>query len=170
MTTQTKVIVGVIAALGLLAAGFFAGRAVAPAFGTAGVNEYKAGITWFGSGIYAGSSQQLAVSSAGALTLGASGTSIAQLQKGTGSLIMSSYTVAPTSTVAADIAISGIQPGDLVFATFATSSAVFGGWEVVSASASSTAGYATLRIVNDTGASAVIPASIASSTPYLIVR
>ncbi|HEY1747831.1 MAG TPA: hypothetical protein VGG11_13850 [Xanthobacteraceae bacterium] len=154
--TTTKIIGAIVAVLAVAVVGFFVVRAVSPAYG--GVNAYQAGMYQYGNG-----------TNGGGLTVG-SGSPIYQVLKGTAALIMSSYTVAATSTVAADIAVSGIQPGDLVFGMFATSTALYGGWEVVSASASSTPGYATLRIVNDTGASAVIPASVASSTQYIIIR
>lgn len=99
------------------------------------------------------------------------GTTIAQILKGTGSLIMPTYTsLAASTTLAADIAVSGVQSGDEVIAQFATSTATGAGWEVVGASASSTSGFITLRVINNTGTAATIPASIASTTQYLIIR
>lgn len=90
---------------------------------------------------------------------------------GTCSLIASSYTVAASSTVPMDCAISGIISTDGFFAQFATSTSLsFGGWSVRGASASSTNGFGTVSVVNGTGAAAVIPASIASSTKYINLR
>ena len=102
--------------------------------------------------------------------VGTACTLITQIQKGTGSLIMPSFTVAASSTVAADIAVAGVQSGDTVFAQFVSGSANGAGWLVTQATASTTSGYITLRIVNNTGASAVIPATLASSTQYLTLR
>lgn len=104
------------------------------------------------------------------LQIGSRGTDLKALQKGTCSMIAASFTIAATSSVPVDCAVAGAVSGDTVFAGLATSTAVYGGWEVINASASSTPGFITLRLVNNTGASAVIPASIASSTPYLLLR
>ena len=101
---------------------------------------------------------------------GTAGTAISKLYKGTCSLIAPSFTVAASTTVSMDCAVTGAVSGDVVFAQFATSTAVFGGWQVGSASASSTSGYITLRVNNWSGVSATMPASIASSTQYLIIR
>ncbi len=99
----------------------------------------------------------------GTSQIGASGTAFNQVLEGKSSLIASSFTVGATTTVSMDIAVTGALTGDTVFASFATTSAV-GGWAIVGASASTTAGFDTLRVMNLTGASNVIPASIASSS------
>lgn len=102
---------------------------------------------------------------------GTNSTRLGLLSFGTCSLIASSYTVSASSTVAMDCAITGAVSTDGFFAQFATSTATtFGGWSVRGASASSTAGFATISVVNGTGGSAVIPASIASSTKYILLR
>lgn len=102
--------------------------------------------------------------------LGGNPTNLGKLLFGTCSLIAPSFTVAATSTMPMDCAITGVTPTDGAFAQFATSTATtYGGWSVRGASASSTAGYITVSVVNGTGASAVIPASIASSTKYIIL-
>ncbi len=107
----------------------------------------------------------------GGLIIGPSGSSLTQVIKGTGSLIAPSYvSLAASTTLAADIAVTGVVSGDTVFAQFATSTALGAGWEVVNASASSTAGYITVRFINNTGTAATIPASVASTTQYLIIR
>lgn len=106
------------------------------------------------------------------LQLGQRGSIISNLNFGTCSLIASNYTVAASTSVAMDCAVTGAQSADKVFSNFATSSVSSAGpgWEVVGASASSTAGYLTFRITNGTGASAIIPASIASTTPFIDMR
>jgi hypothetical protein len=104
------------------------------------------------------------------LQIGQRGSVVANLLKGTCSLIAPSFTVAASTTVAMDCAITGVVSGDLVFVQFATSTAAFAGWQVGTASASTTAGYITVGVNNWTGVSGVIPASVASSTKYLIVR
>lgn len=97
---------------------------------------------------------------ASALKIGTNGSRVGPIIAGTCSLIMSNYTIAATTTVAADCAVSGVVSGDIVFANFATSTANFGGWLVPQSSASSTSGFITLRITNTTGATALIPASM----------
>lgn len=107
----------------------------------------------------------------GKLTIGVTGTPLADVKAGTCSLIASSYTVAASSTVPMDCAIANVVSTDVPFAQFATSStATFGGWSIRGASASTTAGFITISVVNGTGASGVIPASIASSTKYFVMR
>lgn len=86
------------------------------------------------------------------------------------SLISNAFTVTASSTLPMDCAVAAAVSGDIVFGQFATSTANGGGWVIVGASASSTSGYITFRVRNDTGTNAVIPASIASSTMYLDLR
>lgn len=97
-------------------------------------------------------------------------TRLSNLQFGTCSLIAGSYTVAASTTVAMDCAITGVVSTDGVFAQFATSTINGGGWSIRGASASSTAGFVTISVVNATGGSGLIPASLASSTKYIILR
>ncbi len=104
----------------------------------------------------------------GGFKIGTNGTNLTQLVGGTCSLIASSFTVAATSTVAMDCAVSNITSTDIPFAQFATSSAILEGWSIAGSSASSTAGFITIDVTNGTGASNVIPASIASTTKYVI--
>lgn len=102
---------------------------------------------------------------------GANSTRLGLLSFGTCSLISSNYTVAATTTVAMDCAITGVVSTDGVFAQFASSTAAqYGGWSIRGASASTTAGYAVISLVNGTGASGLIPASIASTTKYIVLR
>lgn len=98
-------------------------------------------------------------------------TNISFQKTGTCSLIASAYTsLAASTTIAMDCAATGAVTGDVVFAQFATSTNVGAGWLVTQASASTTAGFLTLSIVNNTGAAATIPASVASTTKYLVLR
>lgn len=102
---------------------------------------------------------------------GTNSTRLGLLKFGTCSLIAPSFTVAASTTVAMDCAITGVVPTDGVFAQFATSTQIGqGGWAVRGASASSTPGFITLSVVNSTGASNLIPASIASTTKFIVLR
>lgn len=112
---------------------------------------------------------------AAALRVGTSSNStrLGNLQFGTCSLIAPSYSVAASTTVPMDCAIAGVLSTDGVFAQFATSTATsYGGWQIRGAAASSTNGFITISVVNGTGSASasVIPASIASSTKYIILR
>ena len=101
------------------------------------------------------------------------GSSVQALFKGTCSLINSgSFTIVASTSVAMDCAVTGVKPGDEVLAIFATSTASITGpgWELTGASASSTAGFITFSVTNGTGATALMPASLASTTQYLILR
>lgn len=98
------------------------------------------------------------------------GTRLGAVMAGTCSLIANSYTVAASSTVQMDCAITGVVSTDGVFAQFASSTPGFGGWSIRGASASSTAGFATISVVNGTGGSSLMPASIASTTKYIVLR
>lgn len=104
------------------------------------------------------------------LKIGSSGSTVTKLISGTCSIIAQSYTMAASTSLPVDCAVTGAVSGDAVFARFATSSPTGEGWLVAQSSASTTSGFITMRIVNNTGASAVIPASIASTTQYLIIR
>lgn len=100
---------------------------------------------------------------------GSTGTRVGPIIVGAGSLISANYSsLAASTSLAADIAVPGVVSGDYVFAQFATSTAVSAGWLVTGASASSTSGFITVRYVNNTGAVATIPASIASTTQYQV--
>lgn len=94
---------------------------------------------------------------------------IKKLIPGTCSLIASSFSIAASTTVSMDCAVTGAVSTDIVIGMFGTTSqsAAGPGWEITRASASSTAGYDTFNITNGTGGTAVIPASIASSTQYV---
>lgn len=102
--------------------------------------------------------------------LGTNPTNLAKFMFGTCALISSNFTVPATSTVPMDCAITGVASTDGVFAQFATSTATtYGGWQIRGASASTTAGFITISVVNGTGASATIPSGVASTTKYIIL-
>lgn len=77
-----------------------------------------------------------------------------------------------------DCVIPGIIPGDTVDFSFATSTAsspqwgaTSSNWEVQGGTASSTSGFGTVRVVNQTGGNASMSASgLASSTSYQVFR
>lgn len=101
---------------------------------------------------------------------GTNGTRLALLALSSCSLIASNYTVAASTTVPMDCAVTGVVSTDSAFAQFGTSTPSLKGWSVAGASASSTAGFITVDVANGIGASGIIPASIASSTKLIIVR
>lgn len=108
---------------------------------------------------------------------GANGSRIGPIIDGTCALLANAATsVAATTTAVADCAVTGVVPGDNVVAQFSTStvsSPVWGAtsanWTIVAAKASTTAGYITVVVRNETGGTASLSASgIASSTQYHI--
>lgn len=100
---------------------------------------------------------------------GTNGSRVGPIIVGTCSLATyANYTLAASTTVAMDCPVTGVVSGDNVQLEFATSTAVFGGWTIVGASASTTAGHIEVRVLNQTGASALIPNSIASTTMYQV--
>lgn len=79
---------------------------------------------------------------------------------------------AASSTASYDCAITGVLPGDTVFATFATSTpSIVNGWSIQGAKASSTAGYVSILISNLTGTARVPSATgVGSSTNVMVIR
>lgn len=118
--------------------------------------------------ITTGTNFKFGISVGNPTVIGANPTNFKKILGGTCSLIANSFTVGASTTVPMDCAITGVLSTDKVFAQFATSSVVGNGWEVQASSASSTAGFITLRVSNFSGASNVIPASIASTTQYFL--
>jgi hypothetical protein len=108
----------------------------------------------------------------GGLQIGQRGTFVTNMLKGTCSLIAPSFSVVASTSVAMDCAVTGVQAGDTVFAMLAssTATAIGPGWEITGVSASTTSGFITIALTNGTGGTAVIPASLASTTRYLILR
>lgn len=98
-------------------------------------------------------------------------TNIGDIKSGSCNLISSAFTgIAASSSLPYDCAVAGVVSTDQVFAQFATSSSPYGGWLITGAAASSTAGFITINAVNNTGGAAVMPASVASTTKYFIVK
>lgn len=98
-------------------------------------------------------------------------TNIGDIKAGSCNLIAPNFTtIAASSSLPYDCAVSGVISTDQVFAQFATSTALGGGWLITGASASSTSGFITINALNNTGAAATMPASIASTTKYFIVK
>lgn len=130
----------------------------------------------------AGSAVQNAISSFGGTTNydevdatamkigGANGSRLGPIIAGSCSLIAPSFSVAASTTVSMDCAVTGVVTGDTVFADFATSTVAGNGWAIDGSSASTTANVITLRVTNWTGTTSIIPASIASSTDYLVLH
>ncbi len=112
----------------------------------------------------------LITTGSGGLKIGSSGVAMTQFISGTGALIYSNPSVIASTTLPFDIAVTGVIDGDKVFVQTATTTANGAGWLITGASASTTSGFITLRIVNNSGATNVIPRNIASNTPYLIIR
>lgn len=119
-------------------------------------------------GITTGTNFKYGISVGNTAALGVVPTNFSKILGGTCSLIAGTYTIAASSSIAVDCAVTGAVSGDLVQAWFATSTSNGAGWLVTQSSASSTAGFITLRIVNNNGVSLLLPASIASSTNYVI--
>lgn len=103
---------------------------------------------------------------------GANGSRLGPIIAGTCSLISNAFSVTASTTKAMDCAVTGVVSGDIVQAWFPTSTITTGGWQIVGASASTTSGFVTLSVYNGagTGASAIIPASLASSTEYEVMH
>lgn len=100
---------------------------------------------------------------------GTNGTRVGPIISKTCSLAANTFTIAATSTALFDCAVTGVVSGDNVFVQSATTTGAFGaGWLVAGAIASSTSGFVSVSIYNGTGASAVVPAGIASSTRVLV--
>jgi hypothetical protein len=130
--------------------------------------NYEAIPKWYGNGLYAGLLQQFSVSNAGAVTVGSAGTLLSGFNFGTCTITAYSNTIAASSSATADCAATGIVSGDNVEITQSTTSPTVAGGLVVLASASSTSGYITLKIINDTGGT--FTWSAVASTTYFSYR
>lgn len=142
--------------------------------GSVKFGEYKQVADYFYQGLYAGTSNQFSVDSSGKMTVGTSGTKIGTLIYGT-CYLKADFSIAATSTAMVDCVSSSFASGDtVIIGGFATSStALTRQFDIKgTGSASTTAGYAPVRVLNWTGA-AVTPASLSgfgSSTPFVIIR
>lgn len=103
---------------------------------------------------------------------GTNGSRVGPIISSTCSLIYSNSSITASTTRPFDCAVTGVVVGDLVFVQTATTTAALGGqgWSIIGASASSTSGFITVLVGNNTGATANLPREIASSTPYLILH
>jgi hypothetical protein len=101
---------------------------------------------------------------------GCTGTKVSKVLRGTGSLI-GSPSIAATSSAPMDIAVTGVVAGDNVFVSMATTSRVSTGvnWLVCGASASSTSGFITVNVCNNSGIAGIPPIGATSSLQYWIV-
>lgn len=105
---------------------------------------------------------------------GSSGSRVGPIITGTCALILPGTNTATASTsISMDCAVTGVVSGDTVFASFATSTAITStaglGWSIAGASASTTSGFITLRINNNTGANNV-PSPVGSTTQFLVLH
>ena len=101
------------------------------------------------------------------------GSAVTQLLKGTCNLLGMNSSQAATSSAVYDCAVTGVVSGDVVFAQLSTTTqaTLVTNWAIMSAKASSTSGFITVRVLNLSGA-AVVPSisAVGSSTGYLILR
>lgn len=170
---KSKLALGVALVAVLIAiGGYFFPQQLQKAFGTVG------GVTNYNSlGI-----SQLKVGSSCNDEFGYStcnGSALSGMSFGTCALIndnsapeATSFTVAATSTASYSCTATNVLTTDTaVFAQFATTTSAGNvGWWVTGASASTTAGAIVVTVYNGTGGSAIIPASLASSTHYMVLR
>lgn len=118
----------------------------------------------------------------GALTVGSSGSSLARINRGVCNIHAGANTIAATSTIQLDCqagtgvltALSNIPAwtaGDTVFVQQSTSTpTAISGLNLLGASASTTAGYITVRLANTTGTTYTWTAAASSSWQYLFIR
>lgn len=101
---------------------------------------------------------------------GTNGSRVGPIIIGTCALLPANYSFAATTSVSVDCAVTGVVTGDVVFAQFATTTSANGsaGWNIVGASASTTSGFITLNVTNNTGTTAFIPGSVGSTTKYQV--
>lgn len=105
---------------------------------------------------------------------GSNGSRLGIIQEGQAALIVSTGSVSASSTGVFDLAATGVVSGDNVVVQFSTSTAAspeWGAtspkWTIIGAKASTTAGFITVEVLNQTGGTAVVSASgIGSSTQY----
>lgn len=127
----------------------------------------------FREGIKVGTSNQTTISSSGVVTVGASGSAVTQLIKGTCNLTGMDVSQAASSTASYDCAVTGVVSGDLVLGSLGTTSQNTSvlNWGIAGVKASTTDGYITFRITNFSGAAAAPSiTAVGSSTQYVIIR
>lgn len=166
-----SVLVGLLLVLGTL---YFT-KAPAPAetsFGSGSGYAHQQNESFL-QGLTAGRTEQLSITNAGLLRVGASGTSMTQNVFGTCNLLYMDAAQSASSTKAYDCAVTGVVAGDVVVAQLnrATAFSPFLGWSIVASKASTTSGYITVIVENRAGDS-IIPSvtGVGSSTQYIILR
>lgn len=112
-------------------------------------------------------------------TLGSSGTALSRVNQGSCVILAYSNTISASSTVRVDCGSTGqvggtltaITSGDNVFVHSTTTlSSVYGGVRIVSSDASSTAGYVTLNLFNETGTTFTWSGAASTTIKYWVIR
>ena len=115
----------------------------------------------------------------GGATVGSSGTALVRVNSGFCNVQSSTNTITASTTKAIDCgggtyaatALTGITAGDRVLlGQPTTTSTVFGGLQILGASASTTQGFITLIVANNTGFTFTWTAAASTSWPYLVVN
>lgn len=199
MSTNTQkywiigiVVVAVIAlAIGALIGGHSSSRSVGINNGAQLINypEWFTNQTGSGAVVYAGRTQQWAVTDAGAETvngitntgttqLSSTGTNVNRINFGLCDALAYSNTIAASTTAQLDCSLNGgfstltgVQSGDNVFITSTTSlSTVYQGVDIIGSRASSTAGYITLEVSNQTGTTFTWSGAASTSLAYFVIH
>ena len=188
MTTTTKTLVGVVVLASLLGVLAFFGvqiKSQAQSFGSFVSGQVQQEAFLFVNGFSAGSSQQYSVdasgnvTTSGTATLGSSGSAVTSLNFGKCNINAAATTIAASSTATVTCgggtngltALSGVAAGASVQLSFATTtSTIFYGLNIVGVSASSTSGYFTAIVANDTGATYTWATGATTSLNYIAVR
>lgn len=190
MTTLQKIGVGVVVILAILGSiAFFRGSG--QKFGATAFQQGQVqNDAWiFTGGLAVGSTQQTIFDGSGLLTIGTTGTALTRVNMGTCYILPYATTIAASSTATVDCqgtaliyntntgratALTGVTNGDNVQLEFSTSTAgtVFGGIGIIGASASTTAGYITLRVSNQTGGTYTWPVtgSATGTATYIVTK
>lgn len=192
MSTTLKWIIGiVVAAIVGVAIGAVAFHSGAPAINY-GINNGAAVQNypfWFTNGFYAGPNQQFSISASGQTTLGTTGTPFTHLNNGTCYIQPYAATIAASSsasvdcqatqatgglTTAKDTALTGVFSGDTVIGTLGSTTAgtTFGGLDLLYTAASSTNGYITFEVFNQTGTTYTWSTTAAASgtATYILIH
>ncbi len=114
----------------------------------------------------------LITTGSGGIKIGASGTTMTQMNNGTCPLTAATYTILASSTKLFSCSATGVAAGDRTFVQLLASSTPAGmGFVVIgSLATTSTSNSIEVRVANMTGADAIIPANIASSTAWQSIR
>lgn len=101
-------------------------------------------------------------------------TNIADIKTGTCVLLTTDVSQPATTTLPYDCAVTGVVSGDNVIAQLSSSTPAFGGatgWSIVASKASTTAGFITVLLANNSGAPRIPSAyGVGSSTTYQIIK